>query len=149
MNNQTATLMAGGGNVSSTTWIPIDLVVPMIIIMIWSKSSLCKSLSISFLILATSYKYFTLTLPISFCWGLSVPFGIPAALLINQEVGGGLTMKLKDLSTKARSLTLHGTSGLIWPVLSLNYLQNSIMFIPWGPSAWPSLGLGFAAPPRQ
>jgi hypothetical protein len=45
--------------------------------------------------------------------------------------------------TAARSLTAVGFSAA---VRALKSLQNSIMFTPSGPSAWPSAGAGLAMP---
>lgn len=75
------------------------------------------------------------TLPGIFYPGLSLAFYNPDAFLIKYEVGGGLTINLKLLSAYALKTTLIGTSELYYPVLSLNSLQNYIMFIPKGPRA--------------
>ncbi len=68
------------------------------------------------------------------CPGTGVNFYLPAALRRNQLVSGGFSLNLKVLSVKAVSLTLRGTSPLMWVVTLLNYSQNFIMLIPRGPS---------------
>lgn len=104
--------MGSGGNVSSTTSIPMDEQVPINIQQMPSKSCDFNSGSTSCLVLAISYKYFALILPAVFWPGLSLPFYNPDAFLMNHVLGGGLTTNLKLLSTYAESKTLIGISGL-------------------------------------
>ena len=128
-------MIGAGGKVSSTISKPMLLVVPITILMTPSTSWVFKSGSTSYLIFAISYKYFTLTLAVLPYPGSGLPFNWEAAFLMNQEVGGGFITNLKLLSTYAFSLTLIGVSSLKLPDLSLNSLQNCIMFTPSGPRA--------------
>lgn len=98
-----------------------------------ATSSFCRSGSISFFILAISYMYWIGILHPKKCPGTGVNFYFPVAFLRNQLVSGGFILNLKLLSVKAVSLTLRGTSPLIWVVILLNYSQNFIMLMPRGP----------------
>src|SRR3989344_4280679 len=73
------------------------------------------------------------------------PFSGPAALRMRRDAGGFLTMK-----SKLRSLYTFMTTGRILPasgfVCVLNWLTNSPMLTPAGPSAVPTGGAGVAAP---
>jgi len=65
--------------------------------------------------------------------------------LMSSETGGSLVMKVKVRSSK-----MVISAGIIWPrlslVLSLYWLQKSMMLTPCWPRAGPTGGAGLAAP---
>src|SRR3989344_2747718 len=84
-----------------------------------------------------------LTLPTLVLLGTPEPFSTPAALRSKSEAGGVFSLKVKDLSSKM--VISAGTMSLpISLVASLNCLQNSWIFTPWGPRAVPIGGAGLA-----
>src|SRR3989344_2241728 len=84
------------------------------------------------------------SLPTLFC-GFCEPFSRPSALRMRREAGGFLTIKVKE-----RSLYTVRRTGTIEPIIDLvcvlNWLTNSPMLTPAGPSAVPTGGAGVALP---
>src|SRR5579875_384084 len=123
--------------------IPIERAVPSMLFIAAAISFAVRSLS---LVLAISSTCLRVTLPTLFLLGAAEPFSSPAAFSRRLDAGGLLVMNVNDRS--AYTVTITGTTSpaMFW-VWALKALQNSMMFTPRWPSAGPTGGEGFAAPP--
>src|SRR5262245_61536778 len=116
--------------------------VPATVLTAASSDSAFRSGSFVF---AMSSTCFLVTVPTLFLFGSADPFAMFAARFSSTDAGGVLVMKVYDRS--AYTVT---TTGMIRPssfaVRELKFLQKSMMFTPWGPSAVPTGGAGVALP---
>src|SRR6476620_11399119 len=125
----------------SFTSIPIERAAPATIAIADSRLYVLRSGSlISAIFLICAF----VTEPTFVRFGTPEPFSIPASFFSRTAAGGVLVMKEKDLSAK---MVISTGRIVSWPcVRALNSLQKAMMLIPWGPSAVPTGGAGFALP---
>src|SRR3954452_12489047 len=122
---------------------PIERAVPSMILLACSTSWALRSGSFCSAILRTWSR---VILPTLLRFGSPEPLSSPIACLISTAAGGVLVMKVNERSSKTVISTGMIVPASCW-VCALNALQNSMMLTPCWPSAGPTGGAGFAAPP--